>query len=248
MQKKVVSNLVFPSLFSSPPDVVKWFAAQLQFPESQPFPLPHDFLLHFGLPLSIGQLKSTSTVCSRTRRLSILFCELAKAKSPVELVALMCQRKFSLQDLEDLPFGLAVSLRQVLFACRENPPTDWMPEAYSLIGKAKSYSQFPTLPRFTPLFFLFLLDIQRERRLGQPTTSRNHEGQGNFLSFACSFPLSPFHPFFFPMSRHRRPPPGVSCPKISVGLRSAIMRSRTSCLAQIFESKRSRSSSVPPVR
>jgi len=36
-----------------------------------------------------------------------------------------------------LPVGIALPLREAVFHCRCNPPSDWPEEAYSLIGEFK---------------------------------------------------------------------------------------------------------------
>lgn len=40
----------------------------------------------------------------------------------------------TLEDLECLPIGLSLPLREAIFHCRYNPPSDWPEEPYVLIG------------------------------------------------------------------------------------------------------------------
>jgi len=42
----------------------------------------------------------------------------------------LCER-----DLLSLPVGVALPLREAIFHCRCNPPSDWPEEAYTLIGE-----------------------------------------------------------------------------------------------------------------
>ena len=52
----------------------------------------------------------------------------------VDLVSLMIEKEFKIADIDCLPFGIALPLREALHSCREQPPADWPPEGYSLIG------------------------------------------------------------------------------------------------------------------
>ena len=46
------------------------------------------------------------------------------------------------RDLEQYPIGIALPLREAIFHCRCNPPSDWPEEAYVLVGKALIYTYF----------------------------------------------------------------------------------------------------------
>lgn len=50
------------------------------------------------------------------------------------VVAELVQRKWTLAQLDTLPFGVALPLRQALQQCRNNPPDNWPREAYVLVG------------------------------------------------------------------------------------------------------------------
>lgn len=47
----------------------------------------------------------------------------------------LVKRRWTLAQLDSLPFGVALPLRQALHQCRSSPPGDWPREAYVLIGE-----------------------------------------------------------------------------------------------------------------
>lgn len=51
------------------------------------------------------------------------------------IVRLLVRQHWTLADLDVLPWGVALPLRQAIQHCRGNPPTDWPQEAYVLIGR-----------------------------------------------------------------------------------------------------------------
>ena len=51
------------------------------------------------------------------------------------LVGELVRRRWTLLDLDRLPLGVALPLRQGLQRVRSAPPGDWPPEAYVLIGE-----------------------------------------------------------------------------------------------------------------
>ncbi|KAL4443950.1 hypothetical protein ABPG75_011687 [Micractinium tetrahymenae] len=60
--------------------------------------------------------------------------DLLEAVSP-RLVRLLVRQRWTLADLDALPFGVALPLRQCIQHCRSSPPNDWPEEAYVLIGR-----------------------------------------------------------------------------------------------------------------
>lgn len=46
----------------------------------------------------------------------------------------LVRRRWTLADLDLLPWGVALPLRQALHQCRSSPPSKWPQEAYVLIG------------------------------------------------------------------------------------------------------------------
>nr|XP_022333509.1 anaphase-promoting complex subunit 1-like [Crassostrea virginica]XP_022333510.1 anaphase-promoting complex subunit 1-like [Crassostrea virginica] len=51
------------------------------------------------------------------------------------MVLIMTDLGMTLEDLECLPIGLSLPLREAIFHCRYNPPSDWPEEPYVLIGR-----------------------------------------------------------------------------------------------------------------
>lgn len=42
---------------------------------------------------------------------------------------------FTLKDLESVPFGVALPIREAIYRCREQPYSDWSEEVCLLIGR-----------------------------------------------------------------------------------------------------------------
>ena len=42
---------------------------------------------------------------------------------------------FTLKDLESVPFGAALPIRDAIYQCREHPCSDWSEEVCALIGR-----------------------------------------------------------------------------------------------------------------
>uniref|UniRef100_A0A8C4LFD5 Anaphase promoting complex subunit 1 n=1 Tax=Equus asinus TaxID=9793 RepID=A0A8C4LFD5_EQUAS len=51
------------------------------------------------------------------------------------LVVLVCIQSFTLRDLETLPFGIALPIRDAIYHCREQPASDWPEAVCLLIGR-----------------------------------------------------------------------------------------------------------------
>ncbi|XP_042188990.1 anaphase-promoting complex subunit 1 [Callorhinchus milii] len=52
-----------------------------------------------------------------------------------KLVVSLTNIEFTLKDLESLPFGVAIPIRDAIYHCREQPSSDWSQDACSLIGR-----------------------------------------------------------------------------------------------------------------
>jgi Anaphase-promoting complex sub unit 1 C-terminal domain/APC1 beta sandwich domain/Anaphase-promoting complex subunit 1 middle domain len=52
-----------------------------------------------------------------------------------ELVRSMVEEHFGMSDIECLPFGVALPLREALRSCRYSPPTRWPAQAFLLVGR-----------------------------------------------------------------------------------------------------------------
>ncbi|KAJ3090790.1 Anaphase-promoting complex subunit 1 [Quaeritorhiza haematococci] len=51
------------------------------------------------------------------------------------VVMRMVREEFKLKELDCLPFGIALPLREAIRKCKKNPPGGWSPEAYVLVGR-----------------------------------------------------------------------------------------------------------------
>ena len=47
----------------------------------------------------------------------------------------MVKLSFTLDDVDDLPFGIAIPIREALRICQMNPPSAWPLAAYELLGR-----------------------------------------------------------------------------------------------------------------
>lgn len=68
----------------------------------------------------------------------------ASAHAAQAVVLQLVAAGFTKDDIDKLPFGLAVPLLDSLRTCRSNPPSRWPPEAYSLIGRDDLAALFGT--------------------------------------------------------------------------------------------------------
>jgi hypothetical protein len=59
-----------------------------------------------------------------------------------KLVETMVKSNFKLKDVDCLPFGVALPLREAIRSCRATPPSSWGAEAYALIGREDLAQQF----------------------------------------------------------------------------------------------------------
>lgn len=52
---------------------------------------------------------------------------------------------FTLKDLESVPFGVALPIREAIYRCREQPCSDWSKEVCHLIGRQDLIKQAHTM-------------------------------------------------------------------------------------------------------
>ncbi|GAA6069289.1 anaphase-promoting complex subunit 1 isoform X1, partial [Tachysurus ichikawai] len=52
-----------------------------------------------------------------------------------KLVVWLTSEGFMLKDLESVPFGVALPIRDAIVQCREHPCSDWSEEVCALIGR-----------------------------------------------------------------------------------------------------------------
>lgn len=77
----------------------------------------------------------------RTRRIDQVYsCFTDSSKkdfrSRAELaVETMVALDFTLEELDDVPYGVAIPIRECLRACQMSPPSEWPLAAYELVGR-----------------------------------------------------------------------------------------------------------------
>uniref|UniRef100_A0AAQ6AHN8 Anaphase-promoting complex subunit 1 n=1 Tax=Amphiprion ocellaris TaxID=80972 RepID=A0AAQ6AHN8_AMPOC len=150
------THLICPSfLRAEPPCVLSWLSSCLRGEENQPFPyLPgicqrtRLLVLSYALYI-LGDENATSSDVSKylvklsagmfvtglkDRFTSVLLlpglCGLSE-----QLVVWLTSQGFTLKDLESVPFGVALPIREAIYRCREQPCSDWSEEVCLLIGR-----------------------------------------------------------------------------------------------------------------
>uniref|UniRef100_A0A8C6NM56 Anaphase promoting complex subunit 1 n=1 Tax=Nothobranchius furzeri TaxID=105023 RepID=A0A8C6NM56_NOTFU len=132
----VIEQMQRPSfLLSKPPCVFSWLSSCLRGDENTPFPyLPaicqRTRLLVLSYALYIfGDDKATSSSESK-----YLF-KLSAGMFYWMLTRETDLKRFTLKDLESVPFGVALPIREAIYRCREQPCSDWSEEVCLLIGR-----------------------------------------------------------------------------------------------------------------
>uniref|UniRef100_A0A3Q4H1B8 Anaphase-promoting complex subunit 1 n=1 Tax=Neolamprologus brichardi TaxID=32507 RepID=A0A3Q4H1B8_NEOBR len=141
--------LIRPSfLRPEPPCVFSWLSSCLRGEESPPFPyLPgicqrtRLLVVSYALYV-IGDENATSTDVSKyLAKLSagLLRSKVTASKAEYSLFLKNCVfftgLGFTLKDLESVPFGVALPIREAIYRCREQPCSDWSEEVCLLIGR-----------------------------------------------------------------------------------------------------------------
>uniref|UniRef100_A0A4W6EXS5 Anaphase-promoting complex subunit 1 n=1 Tax=Lates calcarifer TaxID=8187 RepID=A0A4W6EXS5_LATCA len=130
--------LIRPSfLRAEPPCVFSWLSSCLRGEEIPPFPyLPSIcqrtrlLVLSYALYIT-GDENATSTDVSKYLvKLSAGLC-VHVCFHPSHFAGL----GFTLKDLESVPFGVALPIREAIYRCREQPCSDWSEEVCMLIGR-----------------------------------------------------------------------------------------------------------------
>uniref|UniRef100_A0A8C6KV63 Anaphase promoting complex subunit 1 n=1 Tax=Nothobranchius furzeri TaxID=105023 RepID=A0A8C6KV63_NOTFU len=144
----VIEQMQRPSfLLSKPPCVFSWLSSCLRGDENTPFPyLPaicqRTRLLVLSYALYIfGDDKATSS--SESKYLfklsagiqSSVKVRFSSASLAEQLVVWLASQGFTLKDLESVPFGVALPIREAIYRCREQPCSDWSEEVCLLIGR-----------------------------------------------------------------------------------------------------------------
>uniref|UniRef100_A0A3B5Q131 Anaphase promoting complex subunit 1 n=1 Tax=Xiphophorus maculatus TaxID=8083 RepID=A0A3B5Q131_XIPMA len=156
IDQAAIGQMHRPSFLSSdPPCVFNWLSSCLRGEASPPFPylpgicqrtklLVLSYALYiigddnamstnvwkYLLKLSAG---ITSVFCfSRQSSVKVRFSSESLAE---QLVVWLTSQGFTLKDLESVPFGVALPIREAIYQCREQPSSDWPEEVCLLIGR-----------------------------------------------------------------------------------------------------------------
>ncbi|XP_023863200.1 anaphase-promoting complex subunit 1 isoform X2 [Salvelinus sp. IW2-2015] len=154
-----MEQMLRPSfLRAEPPCVFSWLSSCLRGEEVAPFPyLPGIcertklLVLSYALyiigddnatsidvskylaKLSAGQKKTV--IESALRRPSCMKPDAPNESLAVTLVVWLTSEGFTLKDLESVPFGVALPIRDAIYQCREQPCSDWSEDVCLLIGR-----------------------------------------------------------------------------------------------------------------
>lgn len=144
-------------LREDPPCVFSWLSSCLKGEEVPPFPhLPNIcqrtklLVLSYALYIAGDEL-ATSTHMSKYlvklsaghkfinephyRRQSSVHVKFSSESLAEQLVIWLTSEAFTLKDLESVPFGVALPIREAIYCCREQPCSDWSEEVCLLIGR-----------------------------------------------------------------------------------------------------------------
>uniref|UniRef100_A0A8D1CG35 Anaphase-promoting complex subunit 1 n=1 Tax=Sus scrofa TaxID=9823 RepID=A0A8D1CG35_PIG len=110
-----------PSFFTSePPSIYQWVSSCLKGEGMPPYPY---------LPGICERSRLVVLVCIQSRIIGTL-ASLSEKCSPF-----LSTSGFTLRDLETLPFGIALPIRDAIYHCREQPASDWPEAVCLLIGR-----------------------------------------------------------------------------------------------------------------
>ncbi|KAM3605750.1 uncharacterized protein V6R79_003985 [Siganus canaliculatus] len=141
-----------------PPCVLSWLSSCLRGEEVPPFPFMPGIcqrtrllVLSYALYIT-GDENATSTDVSKYlakvsaghksrpsepyyRRQSSAKVKLSSGSLAEQLVVWLTSEGFTLKDLESVPFGVALPIREAIYRCREKPCSDWSEDVCLLIGR-----------------------------------------------------------------------------------------------------------------
>ncbi|KAF3708026.1 Anaphase-promoting complex subunit 1 [Channa argus] len=159
IDEALVAQMQRPSfLRAEPPCIFSWLSSCLREEEIPPFPYlvgicqrTRLLVLSYALYI-IGDENATSTDVSKYlvklsagqkscasdqhyRRQSSVKVKLTSESLAEQLVVWLTSEGFTLKDLESVPFGVALPIREAIYRCREQPCSDWSEEVCLLIGR-----------------------------------------------------------------------------------------------------------------
>ncbi|XP_041922218.1 anaphase-promoting complex subunit 1 isoform X2 [Alosa sapidissima] len=85
--------------------------------------------------ISAGQKKNICDQIPEIRRESSVKFEAPQGNLAERLMEWLTSAGFTLKDLESVPFGAALPIRDAIYQCREHPCSDWSEDVCALIGR-----------------------------------------------------------------------------------------------------------------
>ncbi|KAM9809546.1 anaphase-promoting complex subunit 1 [Syngnathus typhle] len=158
IDQSLIGQMQHPSfLRAEPPCIFTWLSSCLQGESVPPFPyLPgvchrlRLLVLSYALYIS-GDDKATTSNASEylvklsagqktseqqyKRQTSVNQVKSCSGSLAEQLVVWLTSQGFTLKDLESVPFGVALPIRDAIYHCREQPCADWSEEVCLLIGR-----------------------------------------------------------------------------------------------------------------
>ncbi|KAG9285902.1 hypothetical protein G9A89_013327 [Geosiphon pyriformis] len=127
-----IERLVFNKGLFVPPDIHQWILERIRTKGPIiPFPTFSDINRLFQIP----QTSIHDFDCgARTLQISGFYNELF-TNGPNSMILRLVHWNFKVKDIDALPFGIALPLREAIRSCRKRPPVNWPGEAYILIGR-----------------------------------------------------------------------------------------------------------------
>ncbi|KAF9956767.1 Anaphase-promoting complex subunit 1 [Modicella reniformis] len=120
-----------------PPDIFRWISDVVSHPtETKPFPTLQS-LSSLRDPEQSEFPKLSSALGKQTRKITHFFTELMKDDGDGNqgAVRAVVNEGFTRTELDQLPFGISVPLREAIWRCRRNPSPDLSSDALSFIGR-----------------------------------------------------------------------------------------------------------------
>ncbi|KAG0072652.1 Anaphase-promoting complex subunit 1 [Linnemannia elongata] len=119
-----------------PPDIFNWIVDMVTRPQETPvFPTLED-LSSIREPEPGLSLIPAAVPCEQTRKVATFYTALMDGDTGDQsAVRAIVEERFSTTQLDQLPFGISVPLREALWKCRNNPPPDMDSYALSFIGR-----------------------------------------------------------------------------------------------------------------
>uniref|UniRef100_A0A3Q2YK66 Anaphase promoting complex subunit 1 n=1 Tax=Hippocampus comes TaxID=109280 RepID=A0A3Q2YK66_HIPCM len=122
IDQSLIAQMQHPSfLRAEPPCVFSWLSSCLRGEDVQPFPYLPDVCLRIRLLVLSYALYIGGDDKATTSNVSKYLVKLSAG--------------FTLKDLESVPFGVALPIRDAIYHCREQPCADWSEEVCLLIGR-----------------------------------------------------------------------------------------------------------------